>query len=241
MEKYRIANIRVDMQLYYNRLRKQAVKYLCDANDNTKAEITINLSKDFYQKRLEENPHLNIDSIEYIFAGSYFYNHILDFDGFLLHSSAICKDNNAYLFSADSGTGKSTHTLNWLKYFGKDNVTYINDDKPAIRKIENKFYCCGTPFSGKTNLSKNILIPIRAIIFIKRGVDNSIKLMNSKDAISKIFGQTIFTNSFERMNKLLTLLDDLLKTIPVFELTCNMDVTSAKVAYEGIEEYYNNK
>lgn len=236
MEKYKIANIRVDMELYYNRLKKQAVKYLCD--DDSKAEITINLSKEFYQKRLEENPHLDIDSIEYIFAGSYFYNQILDFDGFLLHSSAICKDNNAYLFSADSGTGKSTHTMNWIKYFGKENITYINDDKPAIRKIDDKFYCCGTPFSGKTNLSKNILIPIKAIIFIKRGLDNSITLMNTKDAISKIFGQTVFTRSFERMEKLLSLLDDLLKVVPVFELTCNMDKSSAKVANDGIEEYY---
>lgn len=235
MKKYKIANLRVDMKLYYDRLAKQASKYLCE--ENTPADITINLSEDFYQRRLAENPHLNLDSIEYIFAGSYFYNHILDFDGFLLHSSAICKDNKAYLFSANSGTGKSTHTMNWVKYFGKENVTYINDDKPAIRKINGTFYCCGTPFSGKTNLSKNILVPIKAIIFIKRGLENSVEVMDSKDALSRIFGQTVFTQSPERMNKLLTLLDELLKTIPVFELTCNMDVTSAKVAYEFIENY----
>ena len=235
MKKYKIANLRVDMKLYYDRLARQASKYLTD--EDTPADITIQLSEDFYKRRQAENPHLDLNAIEYIFAGSYFYNHILDFDGFLLHSSAICKDNKAYLFSANSGTGKSTHTMNWVKYCGKENVTFINDDKPAIRKIGETFYCCGTPFSGKTNLSKNILVPIKAIVFIKRGIENSVAVMDSKDALSRIFGQTVFTQSPERMVKLLSLLDELLKTITVFELTCNMDVTSAKVAYEFIENY----
>lgn len=35
---------------------------------------------------------------------------VLDYDAFLFHCSAVAVDGEAYLFTAPSGTGKSTHT-----------------------------------------------------------------------------------------------------------------------------------
>ena len=72
----------------------------------------------------------------------------------LLHSSAVVVDGYAYLFSADSGTGKSTHTGLWKQHFG-DRAYIINDDKPAIRKVDGEWYVFGTPWSGKTDTSVN--------------------------------------------------------------------------------------
>lgn len=232
MAKYLIANLHVDMNLYYDRLKNQAKKYIVD--DNIKADININFPESFYIKKQHENPHLSLDDVEYIFAGGYFYNKIIDFDGFLLHSSAIAKDGNAYLFSAASGTGKSTHTQNWIKYFGKENITYINDDKPALRLIDDKFYAFGTPFSGKTDLSTNIKVPLKAIIFIKRGKENSCKIMDKREAIGKIFEQTVQPTDIKLMDKFLSLLDVLLSKITIYELTCNMDKESAKICYDFI-------
>ena len=234
MDKYKIANLNVLMNCKYPRITLQANKYKEDFSGS--ADISLELSDDFYQARLKENPHLTIDEIEYIYLGSLFYNKILDFNGFLLHSSAIAMDNNAYLFSADSGVGKSTHTQNWINYFGEDKVTYINDDKPVIRKINGEFYCCGTPFSGKTNLSSNLCVPIKAIVFIKRGKDNSIQEIDSKTAIDLIFSQTLYKLDQNKVIRLLELLDELLRKVKVYELTCNMDVESAKVAYEYLNK-----
>ncbi len=233
MEKFKIANLRVDMNILYPRLKQQALKY--KTKESTPADITIQLSKTFYEKRQKENIHLSISDIEYLYAGFYFYNKLLEFNGFMLHSSAICKDNFAYLFSADSGVGKSTQASNWMKYFKNETIFYINDDKPAIRKMEDTFYCCGTPFSGKMDLSSNCIVPVKAIIFIKRGQVNKIKKMPSKEAIHKIFKQTIHSLPEDKMDKLLNLLNDLLNLIPIYELECNMDIESAKVAYEYIQ------
>ncbi|MFR5584255.1 MAG: hypothetical protein ACLTLQ_10945 [[Clostridium] scindens] len=61
--------------------------------------------------------------------------------GMMLHASAVEVDGKAYLFSADSGTGKSTHTKQWQNYFGKERALIINDDKPAIRKDKNRMGC----------------------------------------------------------------------------------------------------
>ena len=49
----------------------------------------------------------------------------------MLHSSAVVADGKAYLFTADSGTGKSTHTQLWPRMFG-DRAYILNDDKPAL-------------------------------------------------------------------------------------------------------------
>lgn len=45
-------------------------------------------------------------------------------------------DGKAYMFSAPSGTGKSTHAKLWRDCFG-DRVTMINDDKPLIKFRED--------------------------------------------------------------------------------------------------------
>ena len=73
----------------------------------------------------------------------------------MVHASAVEVDGKAYLFSADSGTGKLTHTKQWQNYFGKERALIINDDKPAIRKDKNGWAAYGTPFSGKTDENLN--------------------------------------------------------------------------------------
>jgi hypothetical protein len=230
MKKYKIANLRVDMKLYYDRLAKQASKYLTD--EDTPADITIQLSEDFYKRRQAENPHLDLNAIEYIFAGSYFYNHILDFDGFLLHSSAVAKDNNAYLFSASSGTGKSTHTSLWLKNF-KD-AFIINDDKPAIKIEDDGIYVCGTPFSGKTDQNKNVKVPLKAICILERGEKNKIEKIKSSDAVLPILNQTIRPE--DKMVNLMALVIETLKSTNVYRLYCNITDEAAMVSYNRMSK-----
>ena len=57
------------------------------------------------------------------------------FDAVLFHGSVIAVDDKAYLFTAKSGTGKSTHTRLWQQIFG-EKAQVINDDKPALRCID---------------------------------------------------------------------------------------------------------
>ena len=64
---------------------------------------------------------------EYYCSAYRFYTQLVDFSGLMLHSSAVIMDGRAYLFSAPSGTGKSTHTQLWLDVFG-DRATILNDD-----------------------------------------------------------------------------------------------------------------
>ena len=63
------------------------------------------------------------------------FNH----DTIILHCSALALDNQAYLFTAPSGTGKSTHTRLWREMLG-DKAVMVNDDKPIVRYVDGAFY-----------------------------------------------------------------------------------------------------
>ena len=69
-------------------------------------------------------------------------------DTFLFHGSAVAVDGAAYLFTARSGTGKSTHTRLWREMLG-DRAVMVNDDKPLIRLTEDGAVVYGTPWNGK--------------------------------------------------------------------------------------------
>lgn len=55
-----------------------------------------------------------------------------DYGTVLFHGSAIAVDGEAYIFTAKSGTGKSTHVRLWREMLG-DRAVMVNDDKPLIR------------------------------------------------------------------------------------------------------------
>lgn len=234
MKRYKIANLIVDIDATCERLAKQAVKYECD--EVGEADITVILTEQRLDELQENYPYLSRDDVAYLATGSIFHRKLTKFDGLFLHSSCIEMDGRAYCFSADSGTGKSTHTSIWKKVFG-DRVTYINDDKPAVRKIDGKYYAFGTPWSGKTALNNNIYAPLCAIVFIERAETNSIEPMDPiKDQIAlRFLEQTARPKNFDFMDSMLKTADDLLSKTPVLRLRCNMSDDAAITSYEYLK------
>ncbi len=66
----------------------------------------------------------------------------------VVHGAAISYKNNAVLFIAPSGTGKSTHIRLWHRYLG-DAIGIINGDKPILHITKNEINVYGTPWAGK--------------------------------------------------------------------------------------------
>ena len=168
------------------------------------------------QKLKDKHPTLGFDELEYIFTGFAFSNSILDFNGFCLHSSAVSVDNKAVLFSAPCGTGKSTHTRLWTEYFGKEKAVIINDDKPAIRLVDDVFYVYGTPWSGKNNIHTNIKVPLQAIVFIRQSEENYVEVLKSREVVKLLMEQSLrpFSSNNDGMSNLLNILDSIIKKYP---------------------------
>ena len=227
MNTYEIAGLKVNMECA-DKTAAQAEKYKVDYTDEVVGVLQV--SEEKKQLYLEKHPELSEESYCYISLCIQLASLLLDHDGFVLHASAIEYNNNAYLFSADSGTGKSTHTRLWQKCF--EDARVFNDDKPAIRLIDDKFYAYGTPFSGSTPINLNVRVPLKAICFIERADKNSIELMqDNAEIIHKILSQTLRKTGNEKVEKLFVLLDKLLKTVPVYKLKCRPDEDAARLAY----------
>lgn len=231
MELFDIAGLKVNMDCPDGLLYERSRAYLCE-DQTQRADFCVNFPQDALEKKLKLFPHMTKDECFYAYMGEAFYYKLLDYNGILLHASCIEKDGYAYLFSARSGTGKSTHTHLWMEKF--PDVKMINDDKPAIRCIDGKFYACGTPFSGKNDESTNLAVPIKAIAFLERGEENSIRRIEPACAIPLFLAQTIHPVSEKTMDKLLTVLDGVLKNIPIYKLKCNISEDAVMTAYLGM-------
>ena len=108
LEKFEIAGLTVEFETGDGLLLKRSRPYL--TSDDKKTDIKIKLDDDFFMRRRQSYPMLTLDECRYVWTGEAFYLKLLEFNGFMLHSSCVCRGGNAYLFSARSGTGKSTHT-----------------------------------------------------------------------------------------------------------------------------------
>lgn len=230
---YDIAGLRVKIENISGRTEKQAIPYLAENQDDENIDISINVTPERIEKSMQEHPELSADDWQYMLIGSDFYNAVIKHNGILLHSSCVVVDDVAYAFSADSGTGKSTHTELWLKHFG-DRAYILNDDKPCIRIIDGKAYACGTPFSGKYDISTPKIVPLGGICFLERSETNQIKKADTKKAIFNFFSQTVRHLGPKAMDMLLDVLDKIFSIVPIYELGCNISDEAVEVSYNAM-------
>lgn len=231
--KYKIADLTVDVVHDSSVLARNGIKY--EIESDSSADIFIDIDDNFIKKIMESNKTFDHDYAEYFLSGICFYQKLIPFDGFMIHSSCVAVDGKGYLFAADSGTGKSTHTALWKKYLGEKAVI-INDDKPAMRYRGGKFTVYGTPWSGKTDESANQSADVSAIVFLERGKAFSIEKISGQNAVERIMPQLLHYISMENAEIQFDLIDKLLETVPVFVMKCTPDIESAKLAWEYLNK-----
>lgn len=152
-------------------------------------------------------------------------------EGLLLHSSFIRWNGQSILFSAPSGTGKSTQAELWEKYEGAE---VLNGDRSAIRKIDGQWTAYGLPYAGSSGIYRNEKAPIKAIVLLKQASDNQIRRASVAEAVTFLYPEfTIHRWDSRFSEKTLDLILKLLSEIPVYVLDCRPD----KGAVEVLKEY----
>lgn len=169
----------------------------------------------------------DIQKRDMIYSGHAFGQLLLNYDRMVVHSSCIKVDGKAILFSAPSGTGKSTHTALWKEYVS--GTEYINDDTPVIRLDKtDEVLACGSPWSGKTRLNNNISAPLCGIVFLERGTKNQIMPMSGVEAMGRLVGECRKFPYRDSVGQAAKLCMQLLKQVPVYKLACD-------ISYEAVE------
>jgi len=217
--------------------------YLTDAAADLSFTVTqedVELERYLHlQEALEEgfrvrnfpDTYLERASIQRKFAQALF-----DSDTLLFHGSAVAVDGLAYLFTAKSGTGKSTHTRLWRQLFG-DRAVMINDDKPFLKFTPDAVLVCGSPWSGKHGLDANIAVPLKGICILERGAENHICRITPDDAMPMLLQQSHQLQDPSRLGKYRLLVDTLAQRTSFWHMECTKDPCAAEISYKAMCEY----
>ena len=239
--KYLIADKVAEITSVYQEVHDYCADYRSDAPADysvtvTQADIDFEREKSAREFRLRGIPPQQFpDSyLEELAVYRRIAERMTDYDTVLFHGSAVAVDGAGYLFTAKSGTGKSTHTGLWRAYFG-DRAVMVNDDKPLLHIGAGTVTAYGTPYNGKHRLGANISVPLKAICILTRAAENHIVSITREQAYPMLLQQVYRPADTLKMAKTLELLDRLADSVKLCRLGCNMDISAAKVAFEGMQ------
>ncbi len=227
MSVYKIADVVFSLKTIYGYTPKICEKYLSDEEP----QFDITITKEDIEKEKTLAPEFSDWYLESLAVYRKLCTEITDkYNGFIFHASALAVDGNAYIFTAPSGTGKSTHAKLWRELLG-EKVIMINDDKPIFRYVDGDFYVYGTPWDGKHHLSTNTRAKIKAVAQISQSKENFINKVKGSEIFSTLFNQTLRFDTEGNMIKLLDLLDKFMSEVNFYKLGVNMDIDAAKLSY----------
>lgn len=166
------------------------------------------------------------------------------YDRFVIHGAAITYRQDAFLFCAPSGTGKSTHISLWKRYLRAD-TDIINGDKPflsldapplsdGLNRQASGFRVHGSPWSGKERWQKNRSAPLRAVCFLSQADENSISRLQPDGATAMLLRQIYMPSDFEAAVKTLDLIDRLVRSVPLYHLHCNISKDAVRCSFEAL-------
>lgn len=160
---------------------------------------------------------------------------LFELDILVFHGSVVAVDGQGYLFTAKSGTGKSTHTRFWRETFG-ERAVMVNDDKPFLRIETDGILVCGSPWSGKHGLDTNVTVPLKAICIMERGSENVIRPIEAKEALMMLLQQSNRPLDRSRLMKYMDLIDGLANRTALWKMECNLDPKAAEVAFDAMSK-----
>lgn len=183
--------------------------------------------------REDKGRGLSAEYLEFICAYRHIAERMPDYGAFVFHGAAVVVDDLAYLFTAPSGTGKTTHVQLW-RYILAPRAWILNGDKPILRRTDAGFTVCGTPWRGKENHGENAERPIRGICLLRRGSENRIAPAEPVELVRFLTRQIYIPRDSMRADRLLKLLDDCCRTVPIWSMSCTYGLQAAHVAYEAM-------
>ncbi len=227
---YRIADKNIAIVSVFRRVHDMADAYRTDGP----ADITVCTDMSDIQR---ERSHTDNEYTDEYLETLAVYRKIAEvmpfYDTFLFHGSCIAVDDRAYIFTAPSGTGKSTHTRLWRELLG-ERAVMVNDDKPLIRVCDDGTFVYGTPWDGKHHLSSNISVRLRAVCLLERNAENRISRITPSEAIPILIQQSFRPSDPAALARTLTLIERM--GITCFRLGCNMDISAAELSYNTMKE-----
>ena len=149
-------------------------------------------------------------------------------DILFLHSSQISVRGKGIVFSAASGTGKTTQAKLWQRH---RNARIICNDRTLIR--EGKTY--GYPVDGSEPVRSSEVLPLGAVVLLEQAPENRIRRVRPAEAMARMVPQLVI----DRWDPVATQraaeqIIDLLRAFPVYAMGCTPDLGAVECLEEQL-------
>lgn len=222
----KIADLSIGIENRYAHIEKQASDYITDGEPLFNVSVT---EEEIDEERISSATNRPRGYYESIVSYRKIAARLPEYSAFLFHGSVIEYGGKAYIITANSGVGKTTHTRLWMREFSGE-VDIINGDKPIVRLIDGVPFACGTPWQGKENYGKNAIRPLAGIAFLSRGERNVASEISPSEAVMRFMKQIyIPKQSADATVKTMMLADRVIRSVRLVSLECNMEPEAAYV------------
>lgn len=229
--KINLANMIIHIQGVYDTLREYCKEYITTKKEIEDFSITVTSEEIQNERESNEYDQKSDNYIEIIMTLLKIADELPDRNKFLMHGALVAWKRAGYIFTAPSGTGKTTHVRLWKKYLGSD-AEIINGDKPILEVKEDEIIAYGTPWAGKERLQKNTCVPVRGICFLRQSEINTIHRLSKKEALLLLLPQIYIMSDSKKAGKTLELFSEVLERIPIYEFRCNISEQAVKCSFD---------
>lgn len=169
-----------------------------------------------------------------IFNAMAFEKVLMKHHAVVLHSSFIIWKGEAILFTAPSGTGKSTQAALWEKYKG---AVIANGDRTILRIKDGKVVADGMPICGSSDICLNVEVPLKTIVYLSQAPENTVREVELKQAIKNLISETTI-NFFDRnyFEQALAVLTEIAEQTKMYHLFCTKEREAVEVLAAKLEE-----
>lgn len=158
---------------------------------------------------------------------------LIKHDALVVHSAFVDTEYGGILFSGPSGVGKSTQADLWVRYKGAE---LINGDRTIVRKVGHGWKAFGSPYAGSSRCFKNKSKKIRAIVVLEQADRCNIRQLGLKEAFVSVYSETtVNTWNAVYVEKVTSLIFDLVSNIPVYRVACTPDINAVEVLEEVLK------
>lgn len=149
-----------------------------------------------------------------------------------LHSSHIRYRGQGIVFSAPSGTGKSTQAELWEKYAG---ARVMNGDRSVLRKKDNQWFVYGCPMCGTSDIHISGREPLSNVIMLNQGKENNPERISPARAFRLMYSQVTISNwNVKNVDTSIELLNDLVQNVPVWHYSCTKEEDAVWILKEAL-------
>ncbi len=160
-------------------------------------------------------------SLDTVFASLFaLERRMIGLDSLILHAASVLYQDQAILFTAPSGTGKSTQAGLWEQFRG---AKQLNGDRSLLRKNNGAWYACGWPVCGSSKICHNEDAPVRAVVVLSKAPYDRAERLSPAAAFSALYAQ-VTVNRWDRAFQVraVDLIQKLIGEVPVFHLSCTV-------------------